>query len=160
MSALMLSWVCVPLSCSFIVSIRGDRPYISIVLEGIEVLLLRKSSCWFSLCVYMCVMLKALNFKGLDGQCSNDRKQISFHSRNHGVSREIVLKVVPQLHHFPCQQGCRKETEENRRECTTCSALTPFIPKVGGACIKSPVFCLWAKVKKTHRSFCFFCCQF
>lgn len=77
-------------------------------------------------------MLEALNFKGLHGQCSNDRKQILFHSRNRGVNRQIVLKVVPQLHHFPCQQECRKETAEDRRECTTLSALTPFIPKAGG----------------------------
>lgn len=77
-------------------------------------------------------MLETLNFKGLGGQCSNDRKQILLHNRNCGVSKELVLKVVPQLHHFPCQQECRKETVEDRRECTTCSALTPIIPKVGG----------------------------
>lgn len=94
MSVLMLSWVFVPLSCSFLVSIRGDRSYLSLVLKGIEVLLLRKCSCWVSLCGSMCVMLEALNFKGLGGQCSNDRKQILLHSRNHGVSRKIVLKVV------------------------------------------------------------------
>lgn len=140
-------------SCSFLVSTRRDRPYLLLVLKGIEVLLLRKSSCQVSLCECMCVTLEALNFKGLGGQCSNDRKLILLHSRNHGVSREIVLKVVPQLHHFPCQQECRKEAVEDRRECTTCSVLTPFIPEVkGGLYQKFYVLSLGKSEEKPQES--------
>lgn len=84
----------------------------------------------------MCIVLEALNFKGLGGQFSNDRKQILLHSRKRGVNREIVLKVVSQLHRSPCQQERRRETVEDRRERTTFSALPLFL-KLGGLVSKA-----------------------
>lgn len=86
------------------------------------------------------------------GRCSNDRKQILLHSRNCDVSREIVLKVVPQLRHSPCQQECRRETVEDRRECTTCSALPLFLKLRGGLYQKPCVLSLGKSEENPQES--------
>lgn len=60
------------------------------MFKGTLLLFLKKSFCWVSLCGCMCVMLEALDVKGLGGKCSHNRKQILLHGRNLGVSKEIV----------------------------------------------------------------------